>query len=61
MEGAAVAQVCSDYGIPMAAVRTVSDRADDTAHVDFPHFVQTVARVYAQKIVRGLLLSLSKI
>ena len=59
MEGAAVAQVCSDYGVPMAAVRTVSDRADDSAHVDFPQFVQTVASVYAQKIVRGLLQSLS--
>jgi adenosylhomocysteine nucleosidase len=58
MEGAAVAQVCSDYGVPMAAVRTVSDRADDSAHVDFPQFVDTVARVYAQKIVRSLLGSL---
>jgi adenosylhomocysteine nucleosidase len=59
MEGAAVAQVCSDYGVPMAAVRTVSDRADDTAHVDFPQFVQAVASVYAHKIVRSLLRSLS--
>jgi adenosylhomocysteine nucleosidase len=58
MEGAAVAQVCSDYGVPMAAVRTVSDRADDTAHVDFPWFVQTVASVYARKIVHRLLQSL---
>ena len=58
MEGAAVAQVCNDYGVPMAAVRTVSDRADDTAHVDFPQFVDTVARVYAQKIIRTLLQSL---
>lgn len=58
MEGAAVAQVCADYGIPMAAVRTVSDRADDSAHVDFPQFVDSVARVYAQRIVRGMLQSL---
>ncbi|MBS0467929.1 MAG: 5'-methylthioadenosine/adenosylhomocysteine nucleosidase, partial [Proteobacteria bacterium] len=34
MEGAAVAQVCRDYGLPFAAVRTISDRADDSAHVD---------------------------
>jgi len=27
MEGAAVAQVCSDFGKPFAAVRTISDRA----------------------------------
>jgi adenosylhomocysteine nucleosidase len=55
MEGAAVAQVCFDYGIPFAAVRTISDRADDTAHVDFPVFVQDVASLYAQAIVRELM------
>ncbi len=55
MEGAAVAQVCSDYGIPFAAVRTISDRADDSAHVDFPVFVRDVASVYASRIVRALL------
>ncbi|MEY3992834.1 MAG: 5-methylthioadenosine/S-adenosylhomocysteine nucleosidase, partial [Pseudomonadota bacterium] len=32
MEGAAVAQVCFDYGVPFAALRTISDRADDDAH-----------------------------
>ena len=55
MEGAAVAQVCFDYGVPFAAVRTISDRADDTAHVDFPVFVKDVASLYAQAIVRELL------
>ncbi len=58
MEGAAVAQVCHDYGIPFAAMRTISDRADDTAHVDFPKFVSEVASRYALAIidefVRGL-------
>jgi adenosylhomocysteine nucleosidase len=58
MEGAAVAQVCADYGIPFAAVRTISDRADATAHVDFPKFVTEVASVYAQQIVSELLQSL---
>jgi adenosylhomocysteine nucleosidase len=51
MEGAAVAQVCADYGLPFAAVRTISDRADDSAHVDFPVFVRDVASVYARRIV----------
>lgn len=51
MEGAAVAQVCHDYGIPYAAMRTISDRADDTAHVDFPRFVSEVASHYALAIV----------
>lgn len=47
MEGAAVAQVCCDYGVPFAAVRTISDRADAKAHVDFAAFVQQVASPYA--------------
>ncbi len=51
MEGAAVAQVCHDYGIPFAAMRTISDRADDTAHVDFPKFVREVASRYALAII----------
>jgi adenosylhomocysteine nucleosidase len=55
MEGAAVAQACFDYGIPFAAVRTISDRADDSAHVDFPVFVKDVASLYAQAIVRELM------
>ena len=55
MEGAAVAQVCTDYAVPFAAVRTISDRADETAHVDFAEFVNTVASVYARNIIRALL------
>jgi adenosylhomocysteine nucleosidase len=55
MEGAAVAQVCHDYGLPFAAMRTISDRADDTAHVDFPAFVNTVATRYAEHILQGFL------
>lgn len=55
MEGAAVAQVCFDYGVPFAAVRTISDRADDQAHVDFPLFVTEVASRYAQAIVQNLM------
>ncbi len=43
MEGAAVAQVCHDYALPFAAVRAISDRADDAAHTDFPCFVREVA------------------
>ena len=59
MEGAAVAQVCLDYGVPFAAVRTVSDRADDSAHLDFPGFIDEVAGRYAREIIgrfMGLLL-----
>ncbi|MBC7609918.1 MAG: 5'-methylthioadenosine/adenosylhomocysteine nucleosidase [Polaromonas sp.] len=55
MEGAAVAQVCHDYGIPFAAVRTISDCADDNAHVDFPLFVDQVASRYARIIISRFL------
>ncbi len=51
MEGAALAQVCADFGRPLAVLRTISDRADDQAHVDFPRFIQDVASVYARDIL----------
>ena len=51
MEGAAVAQVCSDFGRPFAVLRSISDRADDAAHVDFTQFVAEVASVYTRTIV----------
>lgn len=47
MEGAAVAQVCGDYGMPFAALRTISDRADDDAHADFSRFIREVASHYS--------------
>ena len=51
MEGAAVAQVCFDYGVPFAAVRTISDRADDMAHTDFQRFICEVASRYSRAIL----------
>ena len=58
MEGAAVAQVCHDYQIPFAAVRAISDRADDEAHTDFARFVRDVASRYADVVIGRLLPSL---
>lgn len=55
MEGAAIAQVCHDCGVAFAAVRTVSDRADNSAHVDFLRFVQGVASHYSAAMVDALL------
>ena len=55
MEGAAVAQVCHDFGRPFGVVRTVSDRADDDAHGDFQRFVCSVAAPYSRDIVRAAL------
>jgi adenosylhomocysteine nucleosidase len=51
MEGAALAQVCADFGRPCAVLRTISDRADDSAHGDFSRFVAEVASVYTRTIV----------
>ncbi len=54
MEGAAIAQVCHDYGLPFAAVRTISDRADDAAHVDFLRFLREVASRYSAAIIGSM-------
>lgn len=51
MEGAAVAQVCHEYGVPLTVVRTISDTADEDAPVDFPRFARHVASRYALGIV----------
>ena len=55
MEGAAFAQVCHDLGVPLAVVRTISDRADDAAHVDFPRFLREVASCYSGAMVEALM------
>lgn len=56
METAAVAQVCHDFAVPFGAVRTISDRADDAAHIDFPVFLQEVARHYSVRVLQQALL-----
>jgi adenosylhomocysteine nucleosidase len=52
MEGAAVAQVCFELGIPFAVIRTISDNANEDAATDFMRFVKLVAARYAFHIVR---------
>ncbi|WP_310462541.1 5'-methylthioadenosine/adenosylhomocysteine nucleosidase [Sphaerotilus sp.] len=54
MEGAALAQVCHDLGLPFAVLRTISDRADDSAHVDFTQFIQVAAQASAAIVGRWL-------
>jgi adenosylhomocysteine nucleosidase len=56
MEGAAVAQVCYEHGIPFTVIRTISDAADDDATVNFLSFIEEVASLYAVEIIRGMLL-----
>jgi adenosylhomocysteine nucleosidase len=53
MEGAAVAQVCFELGIPFAIIRTISDNANDDAATDFMHFIKTVASRYAFEVIEN--------
>ena len=55
MEGAAVAQVCADFDRPCAVVRTISDRADESAHVDFARFIEEVASATTRAVIEGWL------
>lgn len=55
MEGAAVAQICHEYSIPCAVFRTISDRADDSAGVDFSAFLTQVASFYSAGILQRFL------
>jgi adenosylhomocysteine nucleosidase len=52
MEGAAVAQVCHDMGIPHCSIRTISDKANDLAHVDFNKFLNEAAKIYTALIIK---------
>ncbi|WKK64727.1 5'-methylthioadenosine/adenosylhomocysteine nucleosidase [Lutimonas zeaxanthinifaciens] len=55
MEGAAVAQVCYEYNIPYSIIRTISDNANQNAHVDFPKFAHEVASIYARAVLENYL------
>lgn len=51
MEGGAVGQICHEYGIPYVVVRTISDGADDSAHVDFGKYIDNVAKYYTLGVI----------
>jgi adenosylhomocysteine nucleosidase len=59
MEGAAVAQVCYEYAIPFAVVRTISDSADENAVHDFPRFAREIAQHYSLGVLSRFLPELS--
>ena len=58
MEGAAVAQVCVELGVPFAVIRTISDNGNENAATGFMRFVKSVAAQYALHIVRRFCLGL---
>ncbi len=43
MEGAAVAQVCQMNQVPFVVIRSMSDKADGSAHINFSEFTQLAA------------------
>jgi len=55
MEGAAVAQVCDEYGVRFGILRTVSDTSDEDSVHDFPRFSREIARHYSAGILRRYL------
>lgn len=55
MEGAAVAQVCSDYKIPFVVIRTISDKADHSSAIDFSKFIDNIAKHYSEHVVTNML------
>lgn len=62
MEGAAIAHTASRNGVPFVILRAISDKADDSAHMDYPAFerkaaehcaavTRTLAGILAEKAV----------
>lgn len=54
MEGAAVAQVASKWGVPFVVIRSLSDTSDDDAKISYREFMPIVAR-RAKAVVRAML------
>ncbi len=54
MESAAVGQVCHLNNIPFVIIRSISDKADHSSHVDFPVFCKEAA-IKSHKLVMEIL------
>jgi adenosylhomocysteine nucleosidase len=39
MEGAAIAQVCHQFGVPFVVIRSLSDNANNDSPVDFDSYI----------------------
>lgn len=60
MEGAAVAQVCDDFGIPLTVVRVISDNADESGGQVVMGFVDQNAGRYSLSILKEYIKLLHK-
>lgn len=56
MEGAAVAQVCDDYEVPLIVVRVISDNANEEAHISAIGFVNQHAGDFSLSIIKEYIL-----
>lgn len=54
MEGAAVAHVCHILGTPFLIIRSISDKANHEAQMDYPEFVKIAAK-NSKKMIEGIL------
>ena len=57
MEGGAIAQVCSNNGIPFLILRAISDKADGSATMDYPQFSR-MASIRSARLTEELILRL---
>lgn len=53
MEGSAVAQVCHEFGKPFVVVRTISDKANHEAPIDFNKFISEIASHYSHGVLQS--------
>lgn len=60
MEGAAIAHASWRNGVPFVVIRAISDKADDSAEMDYPTF-EAIAAVHCATVTRALAKRLNKI
>jgi adenosylhomocysteine nucleosidase len=54
MEGAAIGQTAYVNGIPFLIIRAISDKADGSAHMDYPVF-EAKAALHSTNLTLGLI------
>ena len=60
MEGAAIGHVCVCCGVPYVILRAISDKADDSATVDYDTFEKMAIR-HCVNLVRGMVAAMAEV